>query len=482
VTARIARTRPLLVVAVLATAATLVVIGISATVGPLAGVGAIAALVAVLALLADQRLALLVAIVAVVGAESSETFGIPAMAQLYAGTPLKLSAVEILALLAAGAVVLHAVRAGGRVRWPRVFLPPLLCAAVAIVFGILNARFGGDAPGYAVRSVLEGLLPLFLVPVVVVNVVRTREDLRRAIGIGAALAVLKAVTGLAVLAAGVSATLYLGGPHLTYLEATPNLVMLVFLIGVAAARLAGIPLPRWVVWAAPLVAAAFVLSYRRLFWVGAIVALGVVVILASGRVGRRLVLPALAVVGACAWLVSTAGVTGELSGSVIERGASISPSKVRRNDQDRYRLAERRNVVSSLRDEPLAGLGVGVPWEARYPMPFEYEGGRDYVHMGILWWWLKMGILGAISYLWLMTTVVVAGVATWRQHPDRFVRVAALGAGLGTLALAIVEVSASFVGPDQRTGVVLGAIMGLLAVAREQVAAARKAPPAGRLA
>ena len=49
-----------------------------------------------------------------------------------------------------------------------------------------------------------------------------------------------------------------------------------------------------------------------------------------------------------------------------------------------------------------AALGRALPPVDRH------EGGRNYVHFALLWWWLKMGILGLIGLLG-----VIAGAPCW---------------------------------------------------------------------
>jgi hypothetical protein len=317
--------------------------------------------------------------------------------------------------------------------------------------------------------VLHTLAPLFVIPFVIVNAVRTPHELRQALGVAAGVAVVKAVAGLGVLAAGVSQRLSAGGPHMTYYEATSNVLMMTMVFGLAAAPLAGVKLPRWLLWAAPLIFLCLLLSYRRMFWVATLLGLLVVVLVASGRVGRRLVVPVLVVLAGSVWLASQSQVLGDLSGPIVQRGASINPSKVTRDRQDRYRIAERHNVVADLKTHPVAGAGIGVGWQATYPMPFEYETGRHYVHVAVLWWWLNMGVLGAITYGWLMLTAAFIGWKVWRRHPDGVVRVSGLAMGMGVLGVAIVELTASFIGPDPRAATLLGVMVGLLAVAHAQL-------------
>lgn len=449
--------------------------------GPVTAILLVAAAAAGLLLLTDARAATLAAVGVIVLAESNPDWGISATAKLYAKTAVFFTPVEFMALLALAAVVVDAQRTGRPLRMPRVFAVPLLLTVAALVFGLVNARMSGGVAGYATRSVLQAILPLFVLPLLIVNVVRTPQDLRRALGAGGVLAAAKALLGLGVLFAGVSQTLSDGGPHMTYYEATANVVLMIAVLFVAAARVARVRLPAWVTFAAPLVFACLLLSYRRMFWVATIASLLIIAVVASGRVGRRLAVPGALLLAGAVWVISLAPVVADLSGPIVQRGASITPGKISHNTQDRYRIAERKNVIADLKTHPLAGAGIAVGWQATYPLPFEYATGRDYVHFGLLWWWLNMGILGAITYVWLMLSATIIGWRVWRLHADGVARVAGLALGLGALGLAVVELTAANVGPDQRTTALFGIVLGLLASAHAQLSPAIGGKDAGSI-
>jgi hypothetical protein len=421
-----------------------------------------------LVLLSDARSAVLVSVSAVLLVEGPD-WALSQTGRLYEHTPVFFTPAELLLLLALASVLIDAVRREEPIRLPVAFAGPFLLAAAAATFGYLNGRLSGEAAGYAVRSFLETMLPLFIVPVLIVNVVRTRRDLTVALALAVALAIAKAFTGLLALGAGITQTLYQGGPHMTYYEATGNFIVMLALLAIVAARFAGVRLPRWVTWAWPVLLGCLLLSYRRMFWVAALGALALVAMAASGRVGRRLAVPAVLALAALAWVFSQAHVAGQLSGPIAERATSITPGKISRNTQDRYRIAERHNVIADLEKHPVAGLGVGVGWQATYPLPFEYPEGRRYVHFAVLWWWLNMGLLGAITYGWLVLTATYRGLQVWRRHPDGVARVAGLALGIGILGLAAVELTSTVVGPDQRGGVAVGTAIGLLAAAHAQL-------------
>ena len=68
-------------------------------------------------------------------------------------------------------------------------------------------------------------------------------------------------------------------------------------------------MPWWAWTTAPLALASLLLSYRRSFWIGTSVGLVLVILLGSGRFGRRIVLPLIVVVGV--------GLALTLSGHVV---------------------------------------------------------------------------------------------------------------------------------------------------------------------
>jgi hypothetical protein len=214
----------------------------------------------------------------------------------------------------------------------------------------------------------------------------------------------------------------------------------------------------------PICAAAFVLSYRRNFWIAALLGVAIVLLLGSRLRAGRVILVTIAVFAVAVRLI--VGVTGapELEGTVGERLQSLSPERVRVDPYDRYRLDEARNVLIEVRRQPVFGLGLGVPWTAYEPLPAELEGGRQYTHVVALWYWLKLGALGLLAYVALTLAAVISAVRVSRLAPDPYVRAAGLAVAAGLVALAAAETTGSFTGVSQRSSVLFAAILGWLAV------------------
>jgi hypothetical protein len=81
----------------------------------------------------------------------------------------------------------------------------------------------------------------------------------------------------------------------------------------------------------------------------------------------------------------------------------------------------------------------------------------------------------------LVLSAIVVGAQVWRRHPDIRVRVFGLAAAAAVLALALVELTSTVLGPDQRATSAVGALLGLLAVAHASARPLSPAAPADSL-
>jgi O-antigen ligase len=229
--------------------------------------------------------------------------------------------------------------------------------------------------------------------------------------------------------------------------------------------------PAWTQWLVPLAIAALLLSFRRTIWLGTAVAAPVLVVAASGRVGRRFIVPATAVAAVVAYIVLSTGIGGGLQGSLVTRAESISLAKISQSQQDRYRIDERRNVWAAIEHSPITGLGIGVPWPIRYPLGIDFPDQTDFTHIAAFFWWMKMGLIGLIAYVSLLAATIMTGIAVWRRHHDPQIRVFGLaGAGLA-IGLAVVELANTVLGDSERGTALFAVLIGLLAAAYGQLGA-----------
>jgi O-antigen ligase len=347
---------------------------------------------------------------------------------------------------------------------------PLLALAAASAGGFATGYFA-DAGATDLARSAGRFSELLLLPFLVANLVRDTEALRACLAGAGLLVAFKAITGLLAAASGAGFTV--DGGTITFYEPVANWLLLMFLLFMLAAWVRRVPLPAWAHWLAPLALLALVLSYRRSFWLAGAFAIVLVLVLASRQRGRT----ALAIVGTGLVLVLvgtlTLGDSSEVRSPVLERARSLQPGEISSDAADRYRIDERRNVMEDIRRHPLTGLGMNVPWTARYPLSEEHD--RNYTHIVLLWYWLKLGILGVISFVWLYAVALWTALRVWRRHPDPVIQLGALAAVGGLVGLVIVELTASFTGVEPRLSIVFGALLGLIAAAWRQLPQERSA-------
>jgi hypothetical protein len=165
------------------------------------------------------------------------------------------------------------------------------------------------------------------------------------------------------------------------------------------------------------------------------------------------------------------------SGSpLVTRAKTITPSGIANNRGDRYRIDERHNVVENIKEHPLVGIGLGVPWIVHAPLAEDHD--RRYVHFAVLWYWLAFGLLGVAAYLAVVASGLWAAVGVWRRHPHPQVQIAALACFGGLLAMIVVELTATFTGVEPRASLLIGALLGWLAAAWGDLPKRGSAPPA----
>jgi hypothetical protein len=363
-----------------------------------------------------------------------------------------------LAILAAGLDVLRHHRP---LLLPRPLALPLAILALAMVAGVVTGYAAGATLRFAVAS--EHVLAyLLLLPVAVANLDLDRAQVTRLLAGATALAIVKAVLGLIEVAGHYGAPIE-GTATLTYYEPVANWLIMIALLGVFAAVLARARPPLWTLLGSPLLIACLALSYRRSFWIGAALGLLLVLVLGTSPTGRRLLLPACFGMAAAIWLLGSINFQSQLP--LAKRVASLAPAKLEANLQDRYRLDERANVLGAIREHPLTGLGVTIPWPADVqPLSVEHEEGRQYVHFAALWFWLKLGVLGLFAYVGVLLGSMTLAWQVWRRSREPLLSVFGLASLCGLAGLVAIDTTASFTGVDARFTVLFGAQVGLLAL------------------
>jgi O-antigen ligase len=254
------------------------------------------------------------------------------------------------------------------------------------------------------------------------------------------------------------------GATITYSDPVATWLGWRALLGVVAALVMRARLPIWVLAGSPMLVLSLALSFRRSFWIGAILGVVLVLLLGSRPLGRRLLFLTGVLLAAAIWILSFQPLQGQ--SPIIERAKSLQPGEVESNAQDRYRFDELRNVTAEIARHPVTGLGFAVDWKARYPLGINHENGQNYTHVVVLWWWLKLGILGLLAYLAFFGTCLAMSWQLWRRGRERWFSASGLAMLCGLIAIAVVETAGSFTGVDPRFTAFLGATAGLLVVLR----------------
>jgi O-antigen ligase len=345
-------------------------------------------------------------------------------------------------------------------RLPRVLVVPAIFLALAMVTGAVT----GSGSGESIKFVLLSeniLLYLLLLPLAVANLEIDRRQIKLLLGGAFALAIVKALLGVLEVSSGHGVSIE-GSAVLTYYEPAANWVIMGGVLVIFAAIVARVRPPLWMLLGSPLLLASLLLSYRRSFWIAAVLGLMLVFLLGTSSVGRRMLVPTALLVAGAILLLGSVNFQSQLP--IVKRATSLSPTDLQSNIEDRYRLDERANVLAEIKRDPISGIGVAVPWKATVrTLSTEHEEGRQYVHFAALYFWLKLGILGLLAYIGIIAASMVLAWRAWRLSREPLLRAFALASLCAVAGLIVIDTTASFTGVDPRFTVIFSAQIGLLA-------------------
>jgi O-antigen ligase len=211
--------------------------------------------------------------------------------------------------------------------------------------------------------------------------------------------------------------------------------------------------------------AAIVTTLARNLLVSAGVGIGLLVAVLPWPQRRRLALYLLGTV----WLLgllggglATAGREGQVvayTEAYAERlGRMVSPKIVEQGENLVSRWAEIQAAWVQIARHPFLGIGLNTPYRPAF-FRGEDPNLRTYIHNAYLAIWLKTGLVGLVSFLWLACISSWRGLSHWRNEPSEFLRATALGFILAFVGMMFSNlVAPSFVQPGSLVifGVVLG--------------------------
>jgi O-antigen ligase len=410
----------------------------------------------------EAMLALLLGSVVLV--ESTDTGLLPTGGALYNVVGHVVTPVDLLLFGALAGTLIRISSESARFTWPNPMSPALWLVAAAMVAGVVTGEAAhAGIPGGELYHRAMNEVYIVVIPFIIVNLVKDTRALRLFVVAAVALASIKGLSGTYAIVTGTGSSLE--GATASYLTPVGNVICMLLVLGVITAAVRRIRMPLWVWAGGGLALASLLLSYRRSFWIALIVGVIMVVIVASRYRGRAVLAVGAVVLVLGAIAVSTVGSsqTTTTSTPLSERVQSINPAGEDTNRGDRYRVDERKNVIANLKEHPLTGLGLGVQWRTHYPTAEAHD--RSYVHFAFLWWWMALGLFGAVAYVALMGGTILTAGGVWRRHPDPLIQVAAIAIAGTMLGVVFVELTTTFTGVEPRFSIFIGAVVGWLVAA-----------------
>jgi hypothetical protein len=168
---------------------------------------------------------------------------------------------------------------------------------------------------------------------------------------------------------------------------------------------------------------AFLLSERRAAMIGlfAGVALVFVVLRWHEHTRFRLLLP-IVLLGATAYLGASWNASGVVGFPAQSVKTVVAPEQQSEEDQasDLYRDIETHDIVTTIRSNPVMGIGFGQKFYMPWPLPnISFFVFWEYItHNSILWIWMKAGIGGFVALLWTFATALRAGARALLSETD----------------------------------------------------------------
>jgi hypothetical protein len=227
---------------------------------------------------------------------------------------------------------------------------------------------------------------------------------------------------------------------------------------------------------APFVLFSLIANFRRAGFLTLGMALGLIVLLLYIE-KRRLfyIIAPTSALGFAAYLVvfwNNQGPLGMLARAV--RSVIGQPS-ARDAASNIYRDLENINIMFTIRNAPLTGIGFGNKFHLLVPLPdiSVFEWWEYITHNSIMWVWMKIGVIGFYALILLLALTMLYGARMVRLMPHGQLRVFALTATLYIFThFVYAYVDMSWEGGSM---VFVGTMMGVIN-ALPQIAAVRPAP------
>jgi len=194
---------------------------------------------------------------------------------------------------------------------------------------------------------------------------------------------------------------------------------------------------------------ALAVTFSRGYWVGAIVAVAVMLYLLQGRDRWKLAvsLAVLAAAGVTIIFLLFHSTGSAILESMAQRLSSHSLHPTRDISLE-SRLAESRVIVHAILTNPILGYGLGVLFKFPDPiLKWTYQ--TWYVHNGYLFLWFKLGFFGLLTYLMTFGSMIVDASAMLKRRAGQFESYLLVGISSLLLSMLIISLtSPQFIARD----------------------------------
>lgn len=105
-----------------------------------------------------------------------------------------------------------------------------------------------------------------------------------------------------------------------------------------------------------------------------------------------------------------------------------------------WRIQETQYAWEKIIESPFLGIGLKTEYRPEF---YEGDSLTSYIHNGYLWLWLKLGLPGLISFLWMLLAFLLHALRYWKNISDQFIGLSSLGFVMAIFAI----VFSNFVAP-----------------------------------
>ncbi|MBN2008149.1 hypothetical protein JW960_02250 [candidate division KSB1 bacterium] len=325
---------------------------------------------------------------------------------------------------------------------------PLLIFWVIAILSLMLAVVHFNVP---VRSALSELriITYYLIFFAVTNLLRQPQQLRRLVNglhlialVVVAFMVLQVSLGHAIhiIPARVESLATMGRTYSDTIRVIPpgnTLIYVMLMIAAATVTIHRMTFVR--VGLAMVLLCGLIIGFNRNLWLPAIVMIGLMFLVGTSDHKIRLMIAACGFVFLSMAMVTYVQINdGQLKqyvDSTWDRLWSLTRGRKLVTEGTLIdRVIENRIARTHIMQHPILGIGLGndyrddVDWNPKL---------NAYIHNGYLWILMKMGGLGFIPFMWLLTVGAFRGLKRWKQIPDPFWQSMCLGFTMAHLGMML---------------------------------------------